>query len=66
LFGQVAVLVSHETGKGDESRFRIRWKAREKRKLTGWRDQLSDETARAAEDFVATLLAVLQTPDESK
>jgi hypothetical protein len=66
LFGQIAVLVSHEKAKGDESPFKVRWKVREKRRLTRWRDQVSDETNRAAENFVASLVAVLQSADGNR
>jgi hypothetical protein len=67
LFGEVAVLVSHgDKSSHNELSFRLRWNAREKRKLTRWRSPVSEATKRAAEAFVGNLLTALQSGGENK
>jgi hypothetical protein len=66
LFGEVAVLVSHaDKYANEELSFRVRWNAREKRKLTRWRTPISEPTKQAAEAFVSKLLAALQSAAEA-
>lgn len=61
LFGEVAVLLSHGQRKNEDTfSFRIHFKARERRTHTRWRDQVSDDTLRAAEAFIDYLFTALQ------
>jgi hypothetical protein len=66
LLGEVAVLVSHgDRSSNDELSFGVRWKARERRKLTRWRTPVSEPTKQAAEAFVSKLIAALQSEAEA-
>jgi len=66
LFGEVAILVSHaDKSDNKELSFRVRWNAREKRKLTRWRTAVSEPTKQAAEAFVSKLLTALQSAAEA-
>ena len=65
MLGEVAVLVSHDpAAKGPRLAFNVHMKQRERRRLTRWRDQVSGETQRAAEQFVDALIKDLQSPEK--
>jgi hypothetical protein len=62
LYGQVAVLLSHPAKKDVEDlvEFTVRFKARERRSLTDWRDSIGPQVQSRLEKYISDLMAKLQ------